>query len=50
MVEFGNTPILTPKELKDLGYKIVIGPVSAFSLVAKQVMNSYTLLKWSLLW
>ncbi len=39
MVEFGNTPLLTAKELQDLGYKIVIWPISALSLIAKQVME-----------
>jgi len=45
MVEFGNTPILTAKELQHLGYRIVLWPGSAFGLVAGQVTDLMVELK-----
>jgi 2-methylisocitrate lyase-like PEP mutase family enzyme len=46
MVEDGKTPILDAKVLEELGFKIVIYPVSALLAVTKRLQEVYaTLLK-----
>lgn len=41
MVEDGKTPDLSVEELKDLGYQIILRPVSALLVVTKQLQSVY---------
>lgn len=41
MTEFGRTPHLSAQEFADLGYKMVIWPVSSLRIAAKAVENMY---------
>lgn len=45
MTEFGRTPFMTAKQFEDLGYKMVIWPVSALRMAAKAHEELYTTLK-----
>ena len=45
MVEHGRTPFLTVTELEDIGYGIVIFPVSSVYSTAKAVAETFALLK-----
>ena len=45
MTEFGKTPYMTVKEFDDLGYDIVIFPVTAFRAMMKTVKDTLTRLK-----
>jgi methylisocitrate lyase len=45
MTEFGNTPYLTASEFEDLGYKIVIWPVSALRVAAKAHQELYAAIR-----
>ncbi len=45
MVETGRTPLLTPKELSDLGFLLVVSPVSALFTMAKAVQRSLEVLR-----
>ncbi|HHT15973.1 MAG TPA: oxaloacetate decarboxylase [Clostridiales bacterium] len=45
MVEKGRTPILSSKELYDLGYKIVIWPVTSVLIEAKALFKAFEMLK-----
>ena len=45
MTEFGRTPWLTAKEFEDLGYRMVIWPVSALRVAAKGHEQLYATLK-----
>jgi methylisocitrate lyase len=45
MTEFGKTPYMTVKEFEDLGYDIVIFPVTAFRAMMKTVKDTLTKLK-----
>ncbi len=45
MVETGRTPLLTPKELSDLGFFLVVSPVSALFTMAKAVQRSLEVLR-----
>jgi methylisocitrate lyase len=45
MTEFGRTPWLTAKEFEDLGYRMVIWPVSALRVAAKSHEQLYACLK-----
>jgi methylisocitrate lyase len=45
MTEFGKTPYMTAKEFEDLGYNIVIFPVTAFRAMMKAVKDTLTRLK-----
>jgi methylisocitrate lyase len=41
MVEGGKTPLLTYQELQDLGYKMVVFPLSALMAAAKTITAVY---------
>lgn len=41
MTEFGRTPFFTAKEFQEMGYKIVIYPVTSLRIAAKAVENLY---------
>ncbi len=45
MVETGRTPLLTPKELTDLGFVLVVSPLSALFSMVKAVQLSLDLLR-----
>ena len=45
MVEKGKTPMLTGKELYDIGYKIVIYPVSSLYAVTKSILDMLKVIK-----
>ena len=45
MVEKGKTPLLTGKELYDIGYKIVIYPVSSLYVVTKSILDMLKVIK-----
>ncbi|MCL6624363.1 MAG: hypothetical protein K6T17_07080, partial [Fimbriimonadales bacterium] len=46
MTEFGKTPLITAQEFRDLGYNLVIYPMTAFRVMMKAVGEAYeTLLK-----
>ncbi|WHH61133.1 isocitrate lyase/PEP mutase family protein [Petroclostridium sp. X23] len=47
MVENGKTPLLSEKELQELGYRIVIYPLVALYAATKAVMNTLDVLKGS---
>ncbi len=44
LVEDGKTPMLSPKELGALGYKIVLYPISALLAVARRLEGVYAAL------
>ena len=41
MTEFGKTPFITANEFRDLGYKFVIFPVTAFRAAALAMKKCY---------
>jgi methylisocitrate lyase len=41
MTEFGKSPLLSTKELRDLGYRAVIFPLTAFRVTLKAVQSTY---------
>jgi len=45
LTEFGKTPLLTRKQLEDLGYNIAIYPVTSLRLAMKAVEDGYAALK-----
>lgn len=45
MTEFGKTPYMTVQEFEDIGYDIVIFPVTAFRAMMKAVKDTLTRLK-----
>lgn len=45
MTEFGKTPYLTVKEFDDMGYNIVIFPLTAFRLMLKSIQTSLKTIK-----
>jgi len=45
LTEFGKTPLLTKKQLQDLGYNIAIYPVTSLRLAMKNIEDGYTTLK-----
>ena len=45
MVEKGKTPMLTGKELYDIGYKIVIYPVSSLYTITKSILDMLKVIK-----
>ena len=44
MTEFGRSPLLSADELAQLGYKMVIWPVTALRVAARAMADAYTLL------
>jgi 2-methylisocitrate lyase-like PEP mutase family enzyme len=45
MVETGRTPLLTPKELAELGFLLIVSPLSALFTMAKAVQRSLEVLR-----
>ena len=45
LTEFGKTPLLTKKQLEDLGYNIAIYPVTSLRLAMKAVEDGFAALK-----
>ncbi len=45
MTEFGKTPFMTAKQFEELGYKMVIWPVSALRVAAKAHEELYAVLR-----
>jgi methylisocitrate lyase len=45
MVETGKTPLLTPKELSDLGFLLVVSPLSGLFTMVKALQDSLRLLR-----
>ncbi|MEN9645753.1 MAG: hypothetical protein RL238_2422 [Actinomycetota bacterium] len=45
MVETGRTPLLTPKELAELGFFLIVSPLSALFTMAKAVQRSLEVLR-----
>ena len=45
MVETGRTPLLTPTELADLGFRLIVSPLSALFTMVKAVQQSLELLR-----
>lgn len=41
MTEFGRTPMFTAEEFQDMGYKMVIYPVTSLRIAAKAIENLY---------
>ena len=44
MIEAGKTPLLTPAELHDLGYDLIVSPLSGLFAMAKSVGTAYQVL------
>jgi 2-methylisocitrate lyase-like PEP mutase family enzyme len=44
IVEDGKTPLLTPKELEQMGYKIVLYPISALLAATRRLEDTYAAL------
>jgi 2-methylisocitrate lyase-like PEP mutase family enzyme len=44
IVEDGKTPLLSPKELEQIGYKIVLYPISALLAVTRRLEDAYAAL------
>ena len=45
MVEAGRTPLLTPEELSELGFRLVVSPVSGLFAATKAIADVYALLR-----
>lgn len=45
MVEGGRTPVLSPQELQDIGYRLAIFPVSSLLAAAQAMQDTYARLK-----
>jgi methylisocitrate lyase len=45
MVETGRTPLLTPKELADLGFLLVVSPLSALFTMVRAMQSSLAVLR-----
>ena len=45
MTEFGRTPFFTAKQFEDMGYKMIIWPVTSLRVSAKAVQELYAQLK-----
>ena len=45
MVETGRTPLLTPAELGDLGFRLIVSPLTALFSMVKAVQRSLALLR-----
>jgi len=44
MIEGGKTPLLTPKELHELGYDLIVTPLSAVLAAAKAIQDAFAAL------
>lgn len=47
MLEFGRTPLLTPQELGQLGFHLIVNPLSALLAAARAIRDAYSLLRSS---
>jgi 2-methylisocitrate lyase-like PEP mutase family enzyme len=45
MIEFGKTPILAPRQLEDIGYKIMVYPLSLLSASIQAMQQTLRMLK-----
>jgi 2-methylisocitrate lyase-like PEP mutase family enzyme len=45
MIEAGRTPLLTPKELHDLGFDLIVSPLTGLYASARAVANAYGILR-----
>ena len=45
MVEGGRTPLLSPQELHDLGFDLIVTPLAALMAAAKSIREIYDVLK-----
>ena len=45
MVETGKTPLLTPQELADLGFRLIVSPLSGLFSMVKALRDSFALLQ-----
>ena len=45
MVETGKTPLLTPKELHDLGFDLIVSPLSGLLSATKALRDTFALLR-----
>lgn len=45
MIEAGKTPLLTPAELHDLGYDLIVSPLTGLFAAAKALATAYGVLK-----
>lgn len=45
MIEGGRTPLLTPAELHDLGYDLIVTPLSAILAAAKAMQSAFSTLR-----
>jgi methylisocitrate lyase len=45
MIEAGKTPLLTPAELHDLGYDLVVSPLTGLFAATKAMIDAYGTLK-----
>ena len=45
MIEAGKTPLLTPKELHDLGYDLIVSPLTGLFAAARAMANAYQVLR-----
>ena len=45
MVEAGRTPLLTPEELSEFGFRLVVSPVSGLFAATKAIADVYALLR-----
>jgi len=45
MIEGGRTPLLTPKELHDLGYDLIVTPLTALFAATKGIREAFAALK-----
>jgi 2-methylisocitrate lyase-like PEP mutase family enzyme len=44
MIESGKTPLLTPSELHELGYDLIVSPLTGLFAMAKAVATAYAVL------
>jgi methylisocitrate lyase len=45
MIEGGRTPLLTPKELHDLGYDLIVSPLTGLLAATKALQDAYGMLR-----
>ncbi|MCA1692172.1 MAG: isocitrate lyase/PEP mutase family protein [Actinobacteria bacterium] len=45
MIEAGKTPLLTPKELHDLGFDLIVSPLTGLFAAARALSNAYGVLR-----
>jgi 2-methylisocitrate lyase-like PEP mutase family enzyme len=45
MIEAGRTPLLTPKELHDLGFDLIVSPLTGLFASARALANAYGVLR-----